>query len=132
MMGDGGHMPHLDDRPTLSDYQRYVAQLEDERGFAGQSARDKCLLLGEEAGELFKAVRRAEGMLIDRTSSFAEIADELADLLIYLCAIGNRYGIDLEAAFRNKETVNEKRAWTKQPPLSPLCELSSEYRDVPE
>jgi NTP pyrophosphatase (non-canonical NTP hydrolase) len=35
----------------------------------------------------------------------------LADCLIYLCAIANRYGIDLEAAFRAKEAKNRERTW---------------------
>ncbi|MCX6099965.1 MAG: pyrophosphohydrolase [Candidatus Bipolaricaulota bacterium] len=77
-------------RGTLADFQRYVAELERERGFDDQTARDKCLLLGEEVGELFRAVRRAEG------------------------AIANRYGVDLEAAFRAKEAKNRERAWTSQ------------------
>jgi len=104
-------MPTLHERPTLGDLQRYVADLEAERGFGDQTARDKCLLLGEEIGELFKAVRRAEGLMVDHASTFGEIGDELADALIYLCAIANRYGIDLETAFRDKEAVNHRRTW---------------------
>ena len=102
---------NLDQRPTLADLQRYVTELEGERGFSDQSARDKCLLLGEELGELFRAVRRAEGLKIDPASRVADVADELADCLIYLCAIANRYGIDLEVAFRAKEAKNQKRTW---------------------
>jgi NTP pyrophosphatase (non-canonical NTP hydrolase) len=102
---------NLDHRPTLADLQRYVTELEETRGFSDQSARDKCLLLGEELGELFRAVRRAEGLKVDPASRAVEVADELADCLIYLCAIANRYGIDLEAAFRAKEAKNRERTW---------------------
>lgn len=102
----------LPPRPTLDEVQRYVSDLERERGFADQSARDKCLLFGEELGELFRAVRRAEGLKVDPNSRVADIADELADCLIYLCAIANRYGVSLEAAFREKETKNQDRTWT--------------------
>jgi NTP pyrophosphatase (non-canonical NTP hydrolase) len=101
----------LDHRPTLADLQHYVTELEETRGFSDQSVRDKCLLLGEELGELFRAVRRAEGLKVDPTSRTADVADELADCLIYLCAIANRYGIDLEAAFRAKEAKNCERTW---------------------
>jgi len=104
-------MPELRSNPTLADFQRYVTQLEQERGFAEQTLLDKCLLLGEEVGELFKAVRKSEGLLIDKTSSVGEIGDELADILIYLCAIANRTGIDLETAFRDKEARNHTRTW---------------------
>jgi NTP pyrophosphatase (non-canonical NTP hydrolase) len=106
---------NLDPRPTLADLQRYVADLERARGFDDQSARDKCLLLGEELGELFRAVRRAEGLKVDPASRAADVADELADCLIYLCAIANRYGIDLEAAFRAKEAKNRERTWKVEP-----------------
>jgi len=102
----------LPPRPTLDDVQHYVADLETERGFADQSARDKCLLFGEELGELFRAVRRAEGLKVDPNSRAADVADELADCLIYLCAIANRYGVCLETAFRAKEVKNQARTWT--------------------
>lgn len=67
--------------------------------------------LGEEVGELFKAVRKSEGLSIDSNSAFTEIGDELTDIFIYLCAIANRKNIDLESAFRNKEEINKKRIW---------------------
>ena len=104
-------MPTLGPQPTLADLQRYVAELEVERGFADQSARDKCLLMGEELGELFKAVRKASGLKTDPTSEVSEVGDELTDVLIYLCALANRFDIDLEAAFRAKEAKNERRCW---------------------
>ena len=104
-------MLELKDNPTLSDFQKYVNELETERGFAQQTIIDKCLLLGEEVGELFKAVRKTEGLSVDSNSTFTEIGDELTDILIYLCAIANRKGIDLEVAFRVKEEKNKKRIW---------------------
>lgn len=104
-------MEEIKSNPILAEFQKYVACLEEERGFSDQTIIDKCLLLGEEVGELFKAVRKSEGLKIDSESSFSEIADELADILIYLCAIANRKNIDLELAFRNKEVKNGKRNW---------------------
>jgi NTP pyrophosphatase (non-canonical NTP hydrolase) len=103
-------MPVLHDA-TLQSIQQYVQELELERGFITQTVIEKCLLLGEEAGELFKAVRKAEKISIDVNSTKHEVSNELADLLIYLCAIANRYDIDLETAFREKEEVNKKRKW---------------------
>jgi len=104
-------MPELRDKPTLANFQKYVSELEKERGFSSQTIIDKCLLLGEETGELFKAVRKAEGLVVDTNSNFTEIGDELADIFIYLCAIANRKNIDLEEAFRVKEEKNKKRVW---------------------
>ncbi len=102
-------MPELTKNPTLKEFQNYVTELEIERGFSHQTIIDKCLLLGEEVGELFKAVRKSEGLAIDSNSNFTEIADELTDIFIYLCAIANRKGIDLETAFRGKEVKNKQR-----------------------
>ena len=104
-------MPDLKQEPTLEDFQQYVTQLEKERSFSSQTIIDKCLLPGEETGELFKAVRKSEGLLVDTSSSFTEIGDELADIFIYLCAIANRKGINMEKAFRKKEEKNKKRIW---------------------
>ncbi len=104
-------MPELKENPNLSDYQKYVAKLETERGFAPQTTIDKCLLLGEEVGELFKTIRKTEGLLVDENSNFSEIGDELTDIFIYLCAIANRKGIDMEKAFLNKEEKNKQRTW---------------------
>jgi len=101
------------DSPTIADFQRYVAEMEVERGFADQSVRDKCLLLGEEVGELFKSVRKFERLSIDENSDVGTVADELADVLIYLCAIANRCGVELEQAFRGKERKNSGRQWTR-------------------
>ncbi|MBU0613374.1 pyrophosphohydrolase [Patescibacteria group bacterium] len=101
----------LNDRPILSDFQKYVSKMEDERGFSDESTIQKCLLLGEEVGELFKAVRKSENIKIDRNSDIGTIENELADVLIYLLVIANRYNIDLEKAFRDKEEINKNRNW---------------------
>jgi NTP pyrophosphatase (non-canonical NTP hydrolase) len=39
------------------------------------------------------------------------VDEELADLLIFVCAIANRLDINLADALRRKETLNETRAW---------------------
>ncbi|MBU2235665.1 pyrophosphohydrolase, partial [Patescibacteria group bacterium] len=92
-------------------FQKYVSKMEDERGFSDESTIQKCLLLGEEVGELFKAVRKSENIKIDRNSDIGTIENELADVLIYLLVIANRYNIDLEKAFRDKEEINKNRNW---------------------
>ncbi len=104
---------YLNTNPNLSDFQTYVKKMEVERGFEEQTVLQKCLMLGEEVGELFKAIRKKENIKIDINSNTASVDEELADIFIYLCAIANRYDIDLEDAFRNKETINNKRIWEK-------------------
>lgn len=104
-------MPHLKPNPCLQDFQSYVAELEQERGFTDNSVLQNSLMLGEEIGELFKAIRKAEKMKTDGSSQIHTIEEEMADILIYLCSIANRYGIDLETAFRDKEEINKQRVW---------------------
>ncbi len=106
-------MPTLNEKPTLNDLQQYVRQLEVERGFVDESVLEKCLMLGEETGELFKAIRKNENIAVDSNSKFGLIDHELADILIFLFSIANRYNIDLEKAFREKEEINKKRVWGK-------------------
>ncbi|MNH58496.1 MazG nucleotide pyrophosphohydrolase domain protein [compost metagenome] len=104
-------MPQLTTRPNLADLQTYVSQLEEERGFTSNTVQQSCLLLGEEIGELFKAIRKQQKMKLDSNSKVGNVDEELADILIYLCSIANRLDIDLEQALRDKEEINKKRVW---------------------
>jgi len=105
-------MLELGAQPTLADFQRYVVELEDERGFSEQDVVQKCLMLGEEVGELFKVVRKHTKIKVDPNSSVGEAGEELADIFIFLCAIATRLNVDLEQAFREKEEQNKTRGWT--------------------
>jgi NTP pyrophosphatase (non-canonical NTP hydrolase) len=97
---------------SISELQEYVAAWEEERGFADEGALQKCLLLGEEVGELFKAVRTHAGIKVDKASVLKPIGDELADTLMFVVAIANRFHIDLDAAFRSKDAKNRGREWS--------------------
>lgn len=113
----------------MADYQRYIHALEDMHGWLDVDLVHNCFLLGEEVGELFKAIRRFEKYYeaqpspgADATESTAqtppsddrrdEVAEELVDVFNYLLAIANRLNIDLEAAFRKKNEKNQSRSWT--------------------
>ena len=105
-------MPNLKKGPILKDFQEYVRELEIERGFEKEGVIPKCLLLTEEVGELFKAIRKKDKVLkVDHNSKFGSVDEELVDIMIYLFAIANRFDIDLEKAFREKEEINKKRTW---------------------
>lgn len=104
-------MKNLRSDPTLSEIQDYVRITEVERGFSGQSSVEKCLLLGEEIGELFKAVRTTTAIGVDPQSLVTDVAEELADVLNFVFAIANRYSIDLAAAYIEKESRNSTRKW---------------------
>jgi NTP pyrophosphatase (non-canonical NTP hydrolase) len=103
-------MPKLS-AATLDNLQLYVNELEVERGFIDQSILEKCLLMGEEMGELFKAIRKTANISTDANSETFHVGEELVDILIYICAIANRSNINLEEALRKKEEINKKRVW---------------------
>lgn len=105
-------MAELNDQPTLGDLQRYLAAVCAERGWTKDSPAQKFVLFIEEVGELAKAMRKAVG-LYEEAAKRRDISleEEFADVLSYLLDLANCYDIDLEAAFRAKELVNERRIW---------------------
>ncbi len=105
-------MLQIPDNPNLAALQKYVEQLEQERGFTESTLQQQCLQLGEEVGELFKAIRKHQNMRLDPNSKVGTPDEELADILIYLLAIANRLDIDLEQALRAKEEINKTRTWS--------------------
>lgn len=96
---------------NLRKLQDYIREVEKARGFDQESVLQKCLLLGEEIGELFKAVRSVSGMSIGTTSQVPCVAEEVADVLCFLLAIANRLEIDVMSAFIEKEKINASRQW---------------------
>jgi NTP pyrophosphatase (non-canonical NTP hydrolase) len=96
---------------SLRDIQDYVTKLEAERGFDQQPVAFQCLKLGEEVGELFRAVRKLEGQPENPEGRIADVGEEAVDSLILLISVINRCGVDLENAFRQQEARNESRVW---------------------
>jgi NTP pyrophosphatase (non-canonical NTP hydrolase) len=105
-------MSSLPKSPTLPEVQKFITQLEQEKGWDKDTVLQKCLMLGEEVGELFRSIRKTEASLpYDSKSPVASTAEELADILMLLCFIANRLEIDLESALREKDTMNRMRRW---------------------
>ena len=96
---------------SLPDIQDYVRRMEAERGLDHQDLPSQCLKLGEEVGELYRAVRKLQGNPQDPRGRTADVGDEAVDALILLMSIVNRCDVDLEDAFRAKEARNETRVW---------------------
>ncbi len=104
----------LKENPTLADFQKYVDELKIERGFNRTDKFFECCLLAEETGELISAVRKNnKGGSIGTGSVAGNVADEMADVFIFLLSIANMHGIDLEQAFRDKEEKNKQRTWKR-------------------
>lgn len=104
----------LQEKPTLKDFQNYVAQMKQERGFNTTDKFYECCLLAEECGKLISAIRKnSKNGSIGSGSVAGNIAEELADVFIYLCSLANMHHIDLEQAFRAKEDKNKQRTWKR-------------------
>ena len=105
-------MAQLPDRPTLSDLQRYMNEICQERDWTKDTYAEKFMLFTEEVGELAKAIRKTHGLYQEqaRASRFT-LEEEFADVLSYLLDLANLYKVDLEQAFRDKMRVNEERTW---------------------
>ena len=104
-------MQELNSNLSIRELQQAIAEWEVAVGFASETAIQNCLLLGEEVGELFKAVRATSDMRIDPASTLYDVGDELADVLIMTISIANRCSIDLDSAVRQKYKNNLRRRW---------------------
>lgn len=102
-------MATLPDRPTLNDYQQLVKKLIIERGYNEETLPEVMMLLTEEVGELAKAIRKLNGQKTHQDSRVHDVAEELADCFWLLIDLSSRLNVDLEKAFRAKETKNGKR-----------------------
>jgi NTP pyrophosphatase (non-canonical NTP hydrolase) len=96
--------------------------MEDERGFSNRDVLQQCLLLGEEVGELFKAIRKHKRMRIGTTSITGTVDEELADVLIYLCAIANRLEISIIESLDSTRGISH---------LHDLCRRMKPHARVP-
>ena len=104
-------MKELKQNPTLKDFQNYIEEMVEERGFEKETLPEIFMLFSEECGEFAKAIRKTQNIKIDESSEKYSIENEAADVFIYLLDLCNKLNIDLEQAFRNKEKINEKRTW---------------------
>lgn len=112
---------------TMADYQGYIRELETLHGWLDVDLVHNCFLMGEEVGELFKAVRKWERYFDegkrdaagsegragahDHAAAKEHVGEEIVDVMNYLLAIANRLDIDVEAAFRRKNAENQARSW---------------------
>lgn len=101
----------LKEKPTLQDFQEYVAEMIIERGFDKETIPELFMLFLEECGEFAKAARKTQNIKSDKNSENFHLAEEAADVFIYLIDICNYLDIDLEEAFRKKEEKNKMRKW---------------------
>ena len=105
-------LPELPDNPTLPQLQTYQDDICKARGWDKTTDLETFLLFSEEVGELAKAIRKHRNLYqeVGKTTS-NDLAGEFADVFSYLMELANRFEVDLEAAYREKEEVNARREW---------------------
>jgi NTP pyrophosphatase (non-canonical NTP hydrolase) len=108
----------LPEGAPLRAYQTYVHELEALHGWLGADLVRNGFLMGEEVGELLGAMRKVQRQLDAGQPRDAlppalveHVGEEIVDVLNYLLAIANRLDIDVEAAFRAKNAINQGRRW---------------------
>ena len=95
---------------------KFVAEKRKEFSFGGRTFADEpelVLAIGlcSEAGEVAQAVReecyygKSRGPLSDVSS----LPNEMADVFVFLAALCNKCGVDLEEVVLNKMKINEER-----------------------
>jgi NTP pyrophosphatase (non-canonical NTP hydrolase) len=100
---------------SMEKCQSKIKNIEESRGHIIDSVLQKCLILGEEIGELFKAIRERENLpLHDQTSRYS-VDDELADCLFLISCIANRYDIDLQDAIYVKINKDSNKRYSVKP-----------------
>jgi NTP pyrophosphatase (non-canonical NTP hydrolase) len=112
---EDGDYPTPDSGQGIKALQQYYRRTAQRRGWDKESARDTMLLMTEEIGELARAVRKQEGLKRDHQYT-TDLAEELADVQLYLLHLASIQGIDLGEAVTAKEIKNEQRFKTKNTP----------------
>lgn len=106
-------MTELPSDDSLTKLQKYIWQMNVERGFNTEDAGKKMVMLMEEVGELAKAVRKQVGLKFTDTTKQTEVAEELADVQIVLLGLASLMGEDMYEAVLAKERKNRRRSWQK-------------------
>ena len=99
---------------SLDEIQAYLEKCFALRGFNGQTAKEKLLLLTEELGELAKAIRKTDSASTvdyERIQNYESAESEIADVFIVLVSLCNVLGVELSKVFRDKERQNVSRIW---------------------
>jgi len=96
---------------SLKELQKYVWQMNIDRGFSTEDPSKKLVMLMEEVGELAKAVRKIAGMKFTDTTKQTDVEEELADVQIVLLGLASMLKIEMFDAVVAKEQKNRKRSW---------------------
>ena len=97
-------MELLADDFTIRELQEYIRA----RDFKPGMEQGYFLKLVEEVGELAEVIRKDKRLGSDRDIK-GTVDEELYDVLYYVLALANLYGIDMQKTCLSKEAVNRKK-----------------------
>ena len=87
----------------LSELQRHIKEFD----YAPEQSEHYFLKLIEEVGELSESIRKAKSGQPTLDELKGSIAEELYDVLYYVCALANIHGVNLEKMHELKEVLNK-------------------------
>ena|ERR1017187_8694104 len=96
---------------SLKELQKYIWQMNIDRGFNTEDSSKKLVILMEEVGELAKAIRKLAGLKFTDTTKQTDIKEELADVQIVLLGLASLLDIEMFDAVVAKEQQNRERNW---------------------
>ncbi len=96
---------------SLTELQKYIWQMNKDRGFNLEDPSKKLVMLMEEMGELAKATRKVAGLKFTDTTKQTELKEELADVQIVLLGLASMLDVDMFEAVLAKEQKNRQRTW---------------------
>jgi NTP pyrophosphatase (non-canonical NTP hydrolase) len=96
---------------NISDYQRWLQEYDETRGWDRVAPAQTFVHLVEEIGEVARLVLYKEGYRDphERADLQAELAGELADAATFLFKLAYQFDIDLEAALVGNQAKAERR-----------------------
>lgn len=89
----------------LSELQSHIKSFD----HAPEQSEHYFLKLIEEVGELSESIRKGQSGQPSLEELKGSIAEELYDVLYYVCAIANIHGVNLEHTHQLKETLNKAK-----------------------
>ena len=96
---------------SLNELQAEVVAARSRWGFAGEGIERLLVLFASEVGEMIGAVakERLYGKLHVPDEDKSSVKHEMADILVYMFALADSLGIDLESAIESKIRLNDSR-----------------------
>jgi NTP pyrophosphatase (non-canonical NTP hydrolase) len=114
---------------SFCEVQEWVERFERKRGWADRPPEEKLICLQEEIGELATAIKHVwtrsseyikKGIKPEDARKRAlgecstEVAEEIADCIVYLLSIANKFHINMDKSLAEKMKVNDMRKWAAE------------------